>query len=155
MPCYNLEEMKGKIHEIKKENFDALLIHQLTNDVEKICQSQKSDNDKKMALISLAEKYVIIIKRLQREYPHLQIFISMVMKRFDQFDQLEMSNGTNIINDNIYQNLIREKSVTLISNNFLRAMDFVKEGRKKFHLSSAGFDKICNMWKNEIENKFT
>ena len=83
IPCYNLEEMKEKIHEIKKENFDALLIHQLTNDVEKICQSEWSDNDKKKELISLAEKYVIIIKRLQREYPHLQIFISMVMKRFD------------------------------------------------------------------------
>ena len=146
--------MKEKIHEIKKENFDAVLIHQLTNDVEKICQSEWSDNDKKKELISLAEKYVIIIKRLQREYPYLQIFISMVMKRFDLLDQLEISSGTNIINDNIYQNLIREKSVTLVSNVFLRAMDFVKEGRKKFHLSSGGFDKICKQWETEIENKF-
>ena len=122
--------MEEKIHEIKKEKFDALLIHQLTNDVEKICQSEWSDNDKKKELISLAEKYVIIIKRLQREYPHLQIFISMVMKRFDQLDQLEMSNGTNIINDNINKNLIRNQGVTLISNNFLRDLDFEKEGRK-------------------------
>ena len=66
-----------------------------------------------------------------------------------------MSNGTNIINDNIYKNLSREKGVTLISNNFLRELDFVKEGRKKFHLSCGGFDKICIKWKNEIENKFT
>ena len=44
---YDLEEMKEKLHVIQEEKFGALLIHQLTNDVEKICQKNWSDEDKK------------------------------------------------------------------------------------------------------------
>ena len=58
--------MKKKIHDIKKENFTVLLIHQLTNDVEKFCHSEWSNNNKKKALIFLAEKYVIIIKKIAK-----------------------------------------------------------------------------------------
>ena len=39
--------MKEKLHVIQEEKFGALLIYQLTNDVEKICQKNWSDEDKK------------------------------------------------------------------------------------------------------------
>ena len=149
---YDLEEMKEKLHVIQEEKFGALLIHQLTNDVEKICQKNWSDNDKKMELISLADNFVIMIERLKREHPNLEIFISMLMPRFDHMDELEMFNGKNIVNCEISKKL---QNVTLLSNDFLQEMHFVQEGRKKFHLSSFGFEQICKNWKTEIETKFT
>ena len=146
--------MEKKIHLIQEENYDGLLIHNLTNDIQNICQKYCSNDDKKVELISLADNYVKIIKMLKRENPNMEIYVSMVMARFDHIDDLENTDGKNIVNIEILKKLHRENQVTLMSNDFLKPCDFIEEGRKKFHLSRFGFVKMCNKWKTEIEKKF-
>ena len=91
---------------------------------------------------------------LKRENPNMEIYVSMVMARHDHLDDLENTDGKNIVNIEIMKKLHRENHVTLMSNDFLKPCDFIEEGRKKFHLSRFGFVKMCRKWKAEIEKKF-
>ena len=90
---------------------------------------------------------------LKSENPNMEIFLSMVMARFDKIDDLENTDGRNIVNIEIFKKLHRENHVNLMSNDFLEKSHFVQEGRKIFHLSRFGFAKMCNKWKTEIETK--
>ena len=85
--------MEKKIDLIQEENYDGLLIHNLTNDIQNICQKYWSNDDKKVELISLADNYVKIIKMLKRKNPNMEIYVSMVMARHDHMDDLENTNG--------------------------------------------------------------
>ena len=113
-----------------------------------------SNDYKKVELISLADNYVKFIKILKKENPNMEVFISMVMSRFDHIDKIDNTDGKSIVNSEIFKKLYTENQVTLISNEYLKHFDFVKEGMKKFHLSSFGFHKMCMKWKNAIEKKF-
>ena len=97
--------MEKKIHVIQEEYFDGLLIHNLTNDVQYICQKYLSNDDKKVELISLADNYVKLIKILKRENPKMEIFISMVMSRFDNIDKIDNTDGKSIVNSQIFKKL--------------------------------------------------
>ena len=101
-----------------------------------------------MEMISLADKYVNMIRRLKRENPNLKIFISMVLPRYDE---LEFSNGNDIVNAEISRQLSKENRVFLMSNDHLEEMDFIQED--KFHLSKAGFVKMAQKWRSAIGTK--
>ena len=85
--------MEKRLHLIQEKYLDGLLIHNLTNDVQNICQKYCSNDDKKAELISLAHDFVKIIKMLKSENPNMEIFLSMVMARFDKIDVLENTDG--------------------------------------------------------------
>ena len=149
--CYKLEELLGKISVIQEDYHLSCIIHILTNDVANICQKYGSEDDKVMELHSLADNYVNMIFGLRRDFPNLEIYVSMVMPRFDHMDELENCNGRDIVNDEIYKKLVRENRVTLLSNNHLLQVDF---DHKKFHLTDSGFLKVCNKWKKAIDSRF-
>ena len=149
--CYTLEEVLEKIPMIQEDYRLICIIHVLTNDVANICQKYGSEDDKVMELHSLADNYVNMIFGLRRDFPNLEIYVSMVMPRFDNMDELENCNGRDIVNDDIYKKLVRENRVTLLSNNHLVQVDF---DHKKFHLTDSGFLKVCNKWKKAIDSRF-
>ena len=123
--------MLEKISVIQEEYYVICIIHLLTNDVEKVCQKDWSYVDKKMELFFLAEDYVNMTKRMILEYPNLQIFISMVLPRFDHKDELEISNGNDVVNIEISKQLCRENRVILMSNDHLKEIDFSDDD--KYH----------------------
>ena len=142
--------MLEKISVFQEDYYLICIIHILTNDVANICQKYWSDNDKEMELLFLAGNYVNMIFGLKRDYPNLEIYVSMVMPRFDDMDVLEKCNGRDIVNKEISKKLASENRVTLVSNDHLAEMDFDDQ---KFHLTNSGFDKVCKKWKTAICTK--
>ena len=142
--------MMEKISVIQEDYHHSCIIHILTNDVANICQKQWSDDDKKMELHSLADSYVNMIFGLKRDNPNLEIYVSMVMPRFDHMDQLKKCNGKDIVNVKISKKLGEENRVTLLLNDDLVETDF---DDKKFHLNDSGFIYVCNKWRKAIVSK--
>ena len=149
VPTYNLDQLKSKIHLIRDQR--NVFIHVLTNDISKICQQYyKSDAVKERDLKSLAKKSDTIITDIATEKPNIHVFISMVLSRHDNMDQLNTADGRDIVNYEITSRFRNKNNVTLISNDMEQR--FFKSDN--YHLCSFGFQKILSNWL-EIISRFT
>ena len=73
----------------------------------------------------------------------------MLLKRFDNKDQLQKESGRKIVNRQIWKNLSKIKRTTLICNDHINQSDFLQD---KYHMSRSGFDKMLRKWKQALCN---
>ena len=141
VPTYNLDQLESKIHLIRDQR--NVFIHVLTNDISKICQQYyKSDAVKERDLKSLAKKLDAIITDITTEKPNIHVFISMVLSRHDNMDQLNTADGRDIVNYEITSRLQNKNNVTLISNDIEQR--FFKSDN--YHLCPFGFQKCLSKY---------
>ena len=145
IPTYYLDQVKNKLHLIGEE--DIVIIHVGTNDIAKICQQYfKSDAVKERDLCDLANKYDAMTTKITYKNPRIQIFISMILNRYDSKDQLNLVDGRDIVNFEIQAKLKNKPNVSLISNDMAKKL-FLGD---KYHLSPPGIEKLRSNWISAI-----
>merc|ERR1711976_38340 len=165
IPAMKLDAFKEKIGQVDPEVDRMVLIHGLGNDARNIAlKTSKSDVDKGAESDGLANEFADIILDLVERIPYLKVLISTLLPRFDNEEQLNMSNPNNVrkvMNVEISMRLQDKPNVEFINNDTVLEWwkDEVKKvrlfGKDGYHLSAYGFSMMFEYWMKSLKKSVT
>ena len=165
IPAMKLEVFKEKIGMVDPEKDRLVLVHGLGNDARNIAlKEHKSDVDKGAESDNLAKEFSEIIIDLIERIPYVKVLISTLLPRFDNEEQLNMSNPNNVrkvMNVEISMRLQDKPNVEFINNDTVLEWwkDEVKKvrlfGKDGYHLSAYGFSMMFEYWMKSLKKSVT
>ena len=162
IPAMKLEAFKEKIGMVDPESDRMVLIHGLGNDARNIAlKSSKNDVDKGAESDGLANEFADIILDLVERIPYVKVFISTLLPRFDNEEQINMSNPNNVrkvMNVEISMRLQDKANIEFINNDTV--LEWWKDDVKKmrmfgsdgYHLSAYGFSMMLEHWMKTLKS---
>ena len=98
---YTLDQLITKINKFPTEDKWCALFHILGNDARDIADMQINFTAKKSKAIEVAKTFLDLVVKFSKENPHMEIFISTLLERFDgdckeqlqKIINLEIRNG--------------------------------------------------------------
>ena len=161
IPAMKLEVFKEKIAMVDPLEDRLVLIHGLGNDARNIALKQnKTDVDKGAESDGLANEFAQVVLDLIERIPYIKVFISTLLPRFDNEDQMNMSNPNNVrkvMNVEISMKLQDKSNIEFINNDTV--LEWWKDDVKKhrlftsdgYHLSAYGFSMMLEHWMKTLK----
>ena len=127
-------------------------------------KNSKNDVDKGAESDGLANEFADIVLDLIERIPYIKVLISTLLPRFDNEDQVNMSNPNNVrkvMNVEICMRLQDKPSIEFINNDTV--LEWWKDDVKKmrlfrpdgYHLSAYGFSMMLEQWMKTLKSSAT
>ena len=121
----------------------------------------KNEADKGFESDSIAKEFADIVLDLTERIPYIKVLISTLLPRFDNEDQMNLSNPNNVrkvMNVELQGRFHNKPNIELINNDLV--LEWYKDDVKKkrlfrqdgYHLSAYGFTMMMEHWMKTLES---